>query len=206
MEIAFGNWFKIAEGREPLSMNRGVFSLRMKLDARRLTQEFAYNGPVLVYDAMTANPGAPGGPLVNLDGQCIGIVGRLVESSATNTRINYALPSEEVLAFIGGNVKPAASGGAPDAEKAKPYIGISISRLGFRHVSPYVARVRAGSPAHAAGVRPDDLVLMVNGQRIGSAEAFHAAVARLTPGSDAELVLKRGREIVTVTLKVEAAK
>jgi len=200
--FAMGNWFKVAEGREPVSINRGIFSLRMELDARRLTQDFTYDGPALVFDAMTANPGAPGGPLVDIDGRCVGIVGRIVESSATNTRINYALPSEEILAFVGGQVTTAPA--YDDAPKAKPYVGISISRLGFRHISPYVSRVRPGSPAQKAGVQADDLVLMIDGLRIRSADEYRDAIGKLRPGDDIPFVLKRANKVVRVTIKVEA--
>lgn len=202
--FAMGNWFKIAEGREPVSINRGIFSTRTRLDARRLTQDFAYEGDVLLFDAMTSNPGAPGGPLVDLDGNCVGIVGRIVEASATNTRINYAITSEEISAFVGGDAarRPTPDDGAAAGERGKAYVGISISRLGFRHVSPYVSRVRPGSPADKAGVKPDDLVLAINEDRLRSADDYRASVKRLRPGDKARFVLKRGNRVVTVTIEV----
>lgn len=200
--FAMGNWFKIAEGREPVSVNRGIFSLRTQLQARRLTQEFSYEGDVLMFDAMTSNPGAPGGPLVDMDGNCVGIVGRIVEASATNTRVNYALPAEEVRKFVGGEVATRTASQADETERKKPYVGISISRLGFRHISPYVARVRPGSPADKAGVRPDDLVLAIGDDRIHSAEEYRKAVKRLRPGEKVRFILKRGNRVKTVTIEV----
>jgi len=203
--LAMGNWFKVAEGREPVSVNRGIFSMRMTLNARRLTQDFEYGGDVLLFDAMTSNPGAPGGPLLDIDGNCVGIVGRIVEASETNTRINYALPSEEVRAFVGGDVamRATSQSGEDDVEKKQPYVGISISRFGFRHVSPYVERVRPDSPADKAGVQADDLVLAVNEDRIRSAKDYRDAVRRLAPGDKAKFILKRGQRVVTVTIEVE---
>lgn len=201
--LAMGNWFKIAEGREPVSINRGIFSMRTGLDARRLTQDFAYEGDVLLFDAMTSNPGAPGGPLLDIDGNCVGIVGRIVEARATNTRINYALTAEEIRAFVGGEVATATTMPVGDEAAGKlPYVGISISRMGFRHVSPYVSRVRSGSPAEAAGVRPDDLVLAIDNEPIRSAKDYRAAIKRLRPGDKAVFVLKRGQRVVQVSIDV----
>ncbi|HPF39087.1 MAG TPA: S1C family serine protease [Phycisphaerae bacterium] len=203
--FAMGNWFKVAEGREPVSINRGIFSVRTKLDARRLTQDFAYEGDVLMFDAMTSNPGAPGGPLLDIDGNCVGIIGRIVEASATNTRINYAIPSEELRAFAFGAQATSAPAGEAEAtvEKKEGYVGISISRLGFRHVAPYVSRVRAGSPAEKAGVLADDLILAVDDVTIRNAKDYRDAIRRLKPGDKSRFVLKRGARIVAVNIDVE---
>ncbi|MCB9852696.1 MAG: serine protease [Phycisphaerales bacterium] len=202
--FAMGNWFKVAEGREPVSINRGIFSMRTKLDARRLTQDFSYEGDVLLFDAMTSNPGAPGGPVLDIEGGCVGIVGRIVEASATNTRVNYAITSEEIRAFVGGEIAATApANDAGDGEGRKEgYVGISISRLGFRHVSPYVERVRSGSPADKAGVLADDLVLAIDDARLRNANDYKDAIRRLRPGDKARFILKRGQRVMTVTIEV----
>jgi len=105
--LAVGNWFKVADGDEPPSVNRGIFAGRTTLNARRLVQPVDYAGPILVFDAMTANPGAAGGPLLDIDGNFIGLIGKIVESADTNTRPNYALPGEEISDFLGGKASPA---------------------------------------------------------------------------------------------------
>jgi len=201
--IAMGNWFKVADGEEPVSVNRGILGLKTNLDARRLTQSYDYHGPVLIYDAITANPGAPGGPLLDVDGHCVGIVGRIVEATGTNTRINYALPSEEILAFLGGSASETTSTQPAMALRiGKPYLGIKISKLGFRHVTAYVERVRTGSPAAEAGLKPDDLILAVDGKRIPDAAAYREAVDQLAPGQVVELVIKRGTQLFRVDVTV----
>lgn len=203
--IAIGNWFRVADGEEPVSVTRGILSLRTTLDANRLAQEFDYRGPVLVYDAITANPGAPGGPLLDVDGRCIGMIGVIVEAAATNTRLNYALPSEELLAFLGGDTaRPTTLPAIDLKDKREPFLGIKLSRLGFRQVTAYVERVADGSPAAEAGVRKDDLILSVNGKRIADAEGFDAAVSRLTPGQPVQIVVKRGSQLLRIDFLVGA--
>ncbi|MBX3395058.1 MAG: serine protease [Phycisphaerae bacterium] len=203
--IAMGNWFRVADGNEPVSVTRGILSMRTTLDANRLAQEFDYRGPVLVYDAITANPGAPGGPLLDIEGRCVGMIGVIVEASATNTRLNYALPSEELLAFLGGDAAQPTTLPSMDPKGGRePFLGIKLSRLGFRQVTAYVERVADGSPAAEAGVKKDDLILSVNGKRIADAGDFDALVLRLTPGQPVQIVVKRGSQLLRIDFVVGA--
>lgn len=204
--IALGNWFKIADGNEPVSICKGILSLRTPLEARRLAQDFDYTGDVLIYDALTANPGAAGGPILDIDGRFVGLVGKVIESVSTNTRINYAIPGEEILAFLGGSesAAPQSPQSPPDPSR-KPYIGVKLAKLGYRHVSAYVERVRPGSPAAEAGIRPDDLIIAIEGRRIANADEYETALARLIPGEAAQFTIKRGQDILNLVVNVTAA-
>lgn len=201
---ALGNWFKIAEGDETVSLNRGILSLRTNLDARRLSQDFEYTGEVLVYDAITANPGAAGGPVVDGEGRLVGLVGKIVEASATNTRLNYAIPGEELLAFLGEKPRPrpepvrTAATTAPSA----PYVGIKVSSLGYRHVAAFVERVRPGSPADQAGIKPDDLIMAIDGRRIADADAYREALGQALPGQTMQFTIKRGPRVLTIAVTI----
>lgn len=199
---AIGNWFKVADGDEAPSVNRGILATRTTLNARRLVQPVDYAGPILVYDAITANPGAAGGPLLDIDGNFIGLVGKVVESADTNTRLNYALPGEELSDFLGNKASPATTtqraAGGVEAD-----IGIRLSRMGYRHVSAYIERVRPGSPAATAGLRGEDLIVAVDGRRIADAEACDEAIRKLVPGQKATLVVKRGQEFLNLEVVPE---
>lgn len=216
---ALGNWFKIAEGDEHISLTRGVFSFKATIDARRLAQEYDYPGPVLVYDAITANPGAAGGPLLDADGRLVGLVGLIVEAAATNTRVNHAIPGEDLIAFLaqGSTRTPprAEPGSDPIGEssprrpmdapsKGEPFIGITLSKIGYRQTWAFVERVRRGSPADRAGIRPDDLIIAVDGRRVADAADYGKLTATLTPGQRVPFTLKRGTEIITVEVVVSA--
>lgn len=200
--IVLGNWFKIAQGEEPVSVSKGILSLRTNLNARRLAHEIDYQGPALIYDVITANPGAAGGPALDLDGNCIGIIGRVVESAETNTRINYAIPGEEIIAFLNdqSSTKPARD--TPPANADKAYIGIKISQLGYREVAAYVERVRAGSPAAQAGIRADDLIVAIGGRRISNVEDYDEQMGRIAPGDAVQFTVKRGTQLINVEVKV----
>lgn len=198
--LAAGNPFKVAEGREPVSISMGVVSGRTRLDAVRGFRPFPYRGDVILIDAITSNDGADGGALIDLEGRWVGLIGRRVTCRRTNTNLNFAYPVDVVQAVL------AEAGGRDDQptvseEPAGPgYHGIRLSRIGYRKRLPFVERVAAGSPAEQAGVQPDDLIISANGTSIKGAREFDDLCSRLEPGDHLALVLKRGEEFVSLEL------
>src|SRR5260370_8192365 len=93
--------FKVATGAEQVSVLHGVIAARTKLTARRGSYETPYNGPVYVVDAITNNPGSGGGVLTNAEGALLGMIGKELRNSQTNTWINYAIPIGELRTVIG---------------------------------------------------------------------------------------------------------
>lgn len=202
--LGLGNWFKIADGQEPVSLTRGVFSVKTRVDTRRLAQEYEFDGPVLVYDAITSNPGAAGGPLLDDRGRFVGLVGTIVESAQTNTRINYAVPGEELIAFLKGEKgisTPVATGSHSNGSTssgAPVDLGIVLSKLGYRQVSAFVEKVKRNSPAARAGIKTDDLIMVVDGRRITSADDFNKAMSQVMSGQRVQIVVKRGEQVLTL--------
>ncbi|MCG8618333.1 MAG: trypsin-like peptidase domain-containing protein, partial [Desulfobacterales bacterium] len=76
---AVSNAFNVAEAREWLSVSRGIVSLRAELDTRKRAQDFNINSQILLVDAITANPGAPGGALIDPSGNLVGVIGKVLE-------------------------------------------------------------------------------------------------------------------------------
>ena len=206
--IAAGNAFKVAQGAEPVSIAHGVFSARIKLDARRRVKDFPYRGDVLVIDAITSNPGGPGSALVNLDGELLGMVGRLVTSNLTHTHFNYAIPRDVLAAFVRDAADPtirsalARGKDRPDAVK-RIDLGIRLARVGYKQVLPFVERVRRDSPAHRAGVRKDDLILSVNGRTVKDVREYDVRITSLSPDEPVDLIVRRGEHIVAIRVEPE---
>lgn len=211
--LAAGNAFKVADGAEPATVAHGIFSARTRLDARRRLKDFPYQGEVLVIDAITSNPGAPGSAVVNLDGAFVGMIGRVVVSNLTHTHFNYAMPREEVAAFVDAAL--AAPGGGPGGDRygadslamdadVEPFdTGIRLSKIGYQKLLPFVERVRIASPARNAGVRKDDLIMAVNGRNVGDVSQFDNQMRRAIPGKPIELVIRRGHGILTISIPTE---
>jgi serine protease Do len=199
--LGVSNAFKVADGNEPLSVNIGVLSLRTRLDARRGFQDFPYDGDVYLIDAITSNPGAAGGAVVNAEGKLVGMIGRVIESRATNTRLNYAIPADLLKAFVGGKEEqPMIASTDPPPAGAKAELGIRLFALGGRKSPAYIDRVIPGSPAAQAGLKTDDLVVSIDGQVVRDGGDYRRIVDTLKPGSEVVLEVKRKNDLLSVKI------
>ncbi|MGE0481136.1 MAG: S1C family serine protease [Phycisphaerae bacterium] len=209
--VAAANPFKVADGPEPVSFAVGVLAARTTLDARRRAQEFPYDGEVLLTDVVVSTPGCAGGALVDGRGRLVGVIGKAVIGNRTNTWLNYALPAEEIAAFVQGTDAAATGVGVPPepaagASPPTPHaagaervdLGIQLFAVGGRTKPAYVERVRPRSAARTAGLRANDLIVSVNGVLVATCEDFDAAARKLRVGDAVELSVKRGDEIVTI--------
>jgi serine protease Do len=209
--LAFSNMFKVASGNEPVTVQRGVVSAKAPLAARRGRFAAPYRGPAYLVDAVTNNPGAAGGVLTTLDGRLIGVLGRELKNPQTQTWINYAVPASKLAstadAIMKGEFKPKDKFAADHPEGS----GITAVDLGVVLVPDVVARtpayiddVVAGSPAAKAGLQAEDLVVFVNSDLVASITAVTEALGRVQAGDDVNLTVRRGDDLVSVTLRVPA--
>ncbi|MEZ6185075.1 MAG: S1C family serine protease [Planctomycetota bacterium] len=206
-----GNPFGFVYGAERVAVQRGVVTTvgAPHEDARvlKLPEQLPR---VILHDA-PHNPGTQGGPLLTREGELVGICGRIVESRATNTLLNFAVPTELLRDFVREALSWREA--RPDPPRPPVAVGSSAPRTGIRllraHLvrSPmaYVERVVPESPAAQAGVQPDDLVFRLGGRTIRSCRDFDDALEALPAGQEVELVVKRGPRMLTLRLTPEAA-
>jgi serine protease Do len=205
--ISVSNLFQVADGKEELSVNLGVVSLRAPIEARHRTQDSPYDADALLVDAITSNPGAPGGALVDADGKLVGMIGKILESKNTNTRINYAIPADLLHAFVhdqSANVavptpKPATLPGSQ-----KPILGIRIFVLSGKRSPAYVDSIHPGSPAARAGLKKDDLVMAIGGETVKDIREYERVTAQLRPGVEVTFLVKRKQDILELKLTPDA--
>ncbi|HYM60427.1 MAG TPA: trypsin-like peptidase domain-containing protein [Thermoanaerobaculia bacterium] len=135
------------------------------------------------------NPGNSGGPLVNIEGRVIGIN---VAIYAQAQNIGFAIPVDRAKKVIQdllryGEVHSAWIGAVTATltpEEAKR-IGAHAQK------GALVARVFAGSPAQAAGLRAGDVIVAVNGKGVDSREAFSTLTATASIGQAVEVTFMR---------------
>lgn len=207
--LAFSNMFKVATGDEPASVQAGVIAAVTDLSARRGRYEVPYHGPVYVVDAVTNNPGSAGGALTTRDGRLLGMIGRELMNSDTNTWLNYSVPISEIRSVVEDIISGTYRQPDPLASTEDNSGSVRLADLGLILVPDvvyrtpaYVDAVLPDSPAAKLGLAPDDLIVFANGELVHSIRAFHEVLTRLMPGDDLTLVIRRDDSLKTLTLRI----
>jgi serine protease Do len=217
--LALSNQFQIATRDEPLSVQRGVIASYAKLYGRIGIFEATYRGDVYVIDAITNNPGAGGGALVTRKGELLGIIGKELRNELTNTWINYALPigakmgvrqkDDKVVTVSILDLVEKKEKYKPIDPKNRPekggggFTGIVLVPNVVERTPPYVEEVVPGSPAEKARLKPDDLIVYVDGLPVADINTFQEVLERYRPGAEVKLEIQRGNKLTTVALKIE---
>lgn len=192
--VALNNAFKVADKQEPVSVMLGVIALRTTMEARLNERDVAYRGELILVDAITSNPGAAGGAVLTLDRKLVGVVGKIINSSETNTRLNYAVPVELVARFVAGKSSEPAAPSATNGVRGE--LGLRVMDLGGRRDPAYIDRVTRGGPADQAGLKADDLIVSIGGEKIGTVRDYQQVAERLQAGQEVIIVVKRGLELL----------
>jgi serine protease Do len=210
--LAFSNLFCVATGNEPASVQHGTVSVRTELTARRGTFETPYHGPVYVLDVVTNNPGAAGGALVTRRGELAAMLGKELRSTLNNTWLNYAIPMSELRKSV-DEIRAGKFVARQEADAAKkPERPLDLNRLGIvlvpdvvERTPPYVESVRPGSPAAKAGLRADDLVMLLGDRLVASCKAVQAEIGYIDFEDPVKLTALRGQELLEFVLQPAAA-
>jgi len=147
------------------------------------------------------NPGNSGGPLLDANGQVLGLNDQIQTNSGSSAGVGFAIPSNTVAnvankiisgqkvqhPYVGVDLNPASTGGA---------------QISTRPDHSGNAPVRAGSPAATAGLKAGDLVTAINGKPISSTEQFIATVDQYQPGQTITITYQRGGSTHTAKLKL----
>jgi putative serine protease PepD len=146
------------------------------------------------------NPGNSGGPLVNAEGQVIGVnsaIATLGASSGGQTGsigLGFAIPIN--------NAKRIADEIISTGQSTVPIIGVQPN-VQYDGTGAQVAKVEPGSPAAAAGIQDGDVITAVNGKKISGPEELLSAIRANQPGQDIVLTISSpsgGTKDVTVKL------
>lgn len=215
--LGFSNQFQIATREEPMTVQRGILAGITPLSARTGAFQVPYRGQALIVDAITNNPGAAGGALTTRQGELLGIIGREVSNELTQTWVNYAIPvwaSVDLTDATGATRKVTVSELVEKKEKYKPSnpadrsrekaatveTGIVLVPDVVERTPPYVDYLRAGGAGLRAGLKPDDLILSVEGMTVPTIGAWKDALAGRKPGEPVRLEVRRGEKIELITL------
>lgn len=206
---AISNLYNIASGAEPPSVQRGVASAVASLTARKGVVELTYPGDVYILDAITNNPGAAGGALVDARGRLAGVLGKDVRAAGSNTWINFAVPAADVAQFLQRVRTGAAPATLPhrDVEEVdrREQAGADLRGIrtlpdAFDRTPAYIDEVEPDSPAASIGLAPDDLILLVDETLIQTLKDVRAAMAAAPSDEPVEITILRGEALLKLTL------
>ena len=206
--ISLGNPYAIARDGSP-SVSLGMISniSRFPFSETTVNPETIHHLGTLLHVDTRLGPGTSGGALLNRDGDLIGITTSLAAMEGYETSVGYAIPLSSSIRRIvddllrGYEIEYGFLGVVPGSpQEMKASFG-SVTRE-TRGVA--IRTVVANSPAYRAGLRPNDVVLAVNGVPIFEASDILREVGLLAPNSTGRIRILRsnnGRErIISVPL------
>jgi len=149
------------------------------------------------------NPGNSGGPLLNIKGEVIGVNTMIATQSGGSQGIGFALPINTVVRVYNDIIR--------DGRVTRGSIGISwapgtkidtLKALGEDH-GVIVGEVKKGGPADKAGVKPDDIILGINGQTIKNGDELVARVADIQVGTPTSITVDRDGKKMDLNLTIQ---
>jgi len=148
------------------------------------------------------NPGNSGGPLINMNGEVVGINTAII---AAGQGIGFAVP----VNIAKGIIKQLRTEG----EVTRGWLGVAIQDISPEMSEYYdlksnegalVAQVFEGDPADQAGIKPGDIIIELNGEKIASSRELTRMIAGIRVGEVAGItVLRDGK---TIPFKVKISK
>jgi serine protease Do len=152
------------------------------------------------------NPGNSGGPLLDLNGNAIGINTAIVSRSGGYMGIGFAIPSnmaknvmDQIIkkgsvtrGFLGVGLQPV------DKEIAA---GFNLSKV----EGVLISGVEKGSPAEKAGLQQGDIILEYNNKPIKSLQSFRYDISLMNPESKVNLKINRKGKIMNFTVTLGSA-
>ena len=204
--LAFSNMFRVAAGDEPVSVMHGSIIARATLDARHGRYNISFDEPVYIIDTVTNNPGAAGGVIVAVDGALLGMIGRELRSTDTETWINYALTAPvlrtRLQEMIEGNEPSDSLADETMAERRPVELGLVLVPNVTTRTPAYVTDVLSDSVALNAGFEREDLILFTDGRPTRSIDDFAQQLSRAQPGDRLTIIIRRAGRLETLELQV----
>lgn len=199
------------------TMTLGIISgLDRSLPSQRTTTTGStYSLPQVIQTDAPINPGNSGGPLLNLDGEVIGVNAAIASTSGTGSGVGFSIPVDVVRRVApslieSGEVNYSYMGVSFDGE-------ITLSDMELYGITQtqgaYVISVSPGGPADEAGLvaadpetgQGGDLVIELDGRPIQDFSDLNSyLVLETEPGQVLEITVLRGGEPVTLSLTLGA--
>ncbi len=151
------------------------------------------------------NPGNSGGPLVNINGELVGINTAIASRTGGFEGIGFAVPSNMAKKVLTALITTG--------KVTRSYLGVTIQDIDENLAKAMnlkvgegalVGTVVDGSPAAKYGIKTGDVILDFNGVKVTSSTALRNAIASQTPGALVKLRILRDGNVKLFTIPVQA--
>jgi serine protease Do len=206
--VPFGDSDLLEQGQlvfafgSPLGLQNSVSMGVVSSVARQLEPE---SSMIYVQTDAAVNPGNSGGPLVNTDGELVGINTLIYSRSGGSDGLSFAAPSnivENVFSQIrdAGRVRRGAIGARAQTITPRLAAGLGLPRPWGVILSDVIP----GAPAATAGLQIGDVVLRLDGKLMENGRQFDVNLYRYLPGTRVTLeVFRDGRSLTVQVLVAE---
>lgn len=151
------------------------------------------------------NPGNSGGPLLNLDGEVVGINSQIFTRSGGFMGLSFAIPADVAMDVVAQLKKTGTV--------QRGWLGVVVQEINKdlaesfglpKPAGALVAQIMPGGPADEGGLQVGDVILDFNGQEINMSSDLPHAVGRVRPGEEASVVVMREKKRRTLEVEVGA--
>jgi len=149
------------------------------------------------------NPGNSGGPLVNMNGEIIGINTAIYTSGGGYQGVGFAMPSNTVVSVYNQLI-------SPEHKVSRGSIGVqfnavpnpAVARVYGVNSGVTIASITANGPAEKAGLKTGDTIVSVNGKPVKNGDELVADISALKPGAQAKIGYIRGGKEQTAEVTI----
>jgi len=153
------------------------------------------------------NHGNSGGPLVNVQGELLGINSQILSPSGGNIGLGFAIPSNMAKNVMGQLISSGHVRRAKLGVTIQPVTADIAASLGLTDVrGALVNHVESDSPAGRAGLRQGDVITEVDGRRVSDGNELRNAISNIVPGTSVALKIVRDGHPAEVSAKLDELK
>jgi serine protease Do len=191
--VAIGSPFNFDQ-----SVTAGIVSAKGRSNAQQQYVPF-------IQTDVAINRGNSGGPLLNLDGEVVGVNSWILSSSGGFIGLSFSIPIDTAINTIEqlrehGKVSRGLLGVQIQAVTREMAEAMGIDKP----VGALVGSVNPGSAAERAGIESGDIILEFDGQEVETSNELPPLVGANPPGTEAEVVVSRNGERKTFEVTLDA--
>jgi serine protease Do len=149
------------------------------------------------------NPGNSGGPLLNMNGEVIGVNTAIYTQSAGYQGIGFAMPSNTVVDIYNDLISPShkVTRGSIGIQFKQELPGAVNRVYGFKN-GVLVQQVQPGGPAEKSGIKQGDIITAIDGRSIKDGDDLVNEIASRKPGSSVRLGYLRDGKPADTTVTI----